>query len=285
MKKILVIENQVTLRNFFLKFLNDRAFDAIGAEDGFMGVKLAKEHSPDLVICNFKALELNYRSIVTELRQNAVTEITPVIFIATETTDHQLLTENKLLCNSYDTYLTQPYQEEELLLTINAQLQKQTILQQWCLSRKLYSENQTSQGRNTLQSESIFPISNCSLLNEVFQFIEENYHQQINLGDVAEAVGYTATYLTNLVKRQTQKGIYGWIIERRMAEARSLLIKTDQSVSWIAAKVGYPDSGHFSRLFRQNYSISPKAWRDTHSKKISLQQTFNETSRMLLATS
>ncbi|MBE9214574.1 response regulator transcription factor [Plectonema cf. radiosum LEGE 06105] len=303
MKKILVIENQVTLRNFFLKFLNDRGFDAIGAENGSMGVKLAKEHSPLLVICNVKALELNYHSIITDFRQNAATKITPFIFIATETIDRQLLTENKLLSNSYDTYLTQPYQEEELLLTINVQLQKRIIIQQWCVSREFCQQNQTSEAINTFKSESsllrrataepattgvpqsIFPISNCSLLNKVFQFIEENYHQQINLGDVAEAVGYTATYLTNLVKRQTQKGIYGWIIERRMAEARCLLIKTDQSVSWIAAKVGYPDSGHFSRLFRQNYSISPKAWRDTYSENILVEETFHGTSRMLLTKS
>ncbi|MEM6400524.1 MAG: helix-turn-helix domain-containing protein [Cyanobacteria bacterium P01_D01_bin.116] len=268
MKKILVIENQIKTRNYLLEYLNKRSFEAIGAENGLLGVKLAKEYSADLVICNIEVPELNSDNILTTLRQNPVTEITPFIFIATEKTDNQLLAQNQLVSNSYDTYLSKPLQEEELLLTINTQLQKRAVLQQWCISRKLYPKNQASNKINKF-SESIFPVCSCSLLNKVFQFIENNYHEQINLGDVAEAVGYSTTYLTNLVKRQTQKGIYGWIIERRMIEARSLLLKTDQSVSWIAAKVGYPDSGHFSRLFRQNYSISPKAWRDTHSKKTS----------------
>ncbi len=269
MKKILVIENEITTRNFFIKCISNKGFEAIGAENGLLGIKLAKEHSVELVICNIEIPELNSINIISALRQNPATEIIPFIFIATKTTDNQLLAQNKLVSNSYDAYLNKPVQEEELLLTINTQLQKRAVLQEWCISRKLYPKNQTSNGINKF-SESIFPICNCSLLNKVFQFIEENYHQQINLGDVAEAVGYSSTYLTNLVKRQTQKGIYGWIIERRMAEARSLLLKTDQSVNWIAAKVGYPDSGHFSRLFRQNYSISPKAWRDKHSEQVAL---------------
>ncbi|MGD1913180.1 MAG: helix-turn-helix domain-containing protein [Rivularia sp. (in: cyanobacteria)] len=260
MKKILIIENQLITRNFFLDCLNSRGFEAIGAENGLIGVRLASYFSPDLVICNIEVPDLDSQSILTTLRQNPVTEITPFIFIATEKADNQLLSEHEFVADGYDTYLTQPYQENELLSAINVQLQKQKILQQWYISRKSCPENQNS-------SSSIFPVSNCSLLNKVFQFIEENYHQQINLSDVAEAVGYSTTYLTNQVKRQTQKGIYGWIIERRMAQACSLLLKTDESVSWIAAEVGYPDPGHFSRLFRQKYSISPKAWRDTHGEK------------------
>ncbi|MEM9925348.1 MAG: DNA-binding response regulator [Cyanobacteria bacterium P01_D01_bin.50] len=267
MKKILIIENQLITRSFFLDCLNSRGFEAIGAENGLIGVKLAKKYSPDLVICNIEVPELSSDNILKTLRQNPVTEITPFIFIATEKTDNQLLREHQFVSDGYDTYLTQPYQEEELLSVINVQLQKQKILQQWYTSRKSCPENQNTEEINTFEEESIFPICNCPLLTKVFQFIEENYHQQINLSDVAEAVGYSTTYLTNQVKRQTRKGIYGWIIERRMAQACSLLLKTDESVSWIAAEVGYPDPGHFSRLFRQKYSISPKAWRDTYREK------------------
>ncbi|MEO1375052.1 MAG: response regulator transcription factor [Cyanobacteria bacterium J06635_10] len=298
MKKILIIESQLITRNFFLDCLSSKGFEAIGAENGLIGVRLAKEFSPDLVICNIEVPDLDSQSILTTLRQNPVTEITPFIFIATEETDNQLLSEHEFVSDGYDTYLTQPYQEEELLSAINVQLQKQKILQQWYISRKsrvpmrIFSpiknshgcpscpENQNTEEANAVTSESIFPVTNCSLLNKIFQFIEENYHQQINLSDVAEAVGYSTTYLTNQVKRQTQKGIYGWIIERRMAQACSLLLKTDESVSWIAAEVGYPDPGHFSRLFRQKYSISPKAWRDTHGGKKAIEPI--GTSRVLV---
>lgn len=116
-------------------------------------------------------------------------------------------------------------------------------------------------------SQTIFP--NCPRLNEVFQFIEENYHKPINLSDVAQAVGYSPAYLTNLVKCRTQRTIHCWIVERRMVEARSWLLETDLSVKWIAAKVGYPDAGHFARQFRKLYNLPPKVWRSKYQVVIS----------------
>ena len=120
----------------------------------------------------------------------------------------------------------------------------------------------SSKNEASPEKQSIFPVN--SQLNPVFQFIEDNYYQPINLSDVAKAAGYSRAYLTNLTKRRTKRTIHSWIVERRMTEARSLLLETDCPVNQIAAKVGYPDSGHFSRQFRQIHDLPPKAWRDKH---------------------
>lgn len=47
--------------------------------------------------------------------------------------------------------------------------------------------------------QSIFP--SIPRLRKVFEFIELNYHQSISLKEVAQAVGYSSAYLTNLVRR------------------------------------------------------------------------------------
>ena len=170
-----------------------------------------------------------------------------------------------------DNYLTKPCKckVEDLLGARSTRLEKQAVLTQ-CYS----TESQPGKGTQLNDiallpdSQSIFPT--CSpQLNKVFQFIEENYHQPINLCNVAQAVSYSPAYLTNLVKRQTKRAIHGWIVERRMTEARSLLQKTDEPVNQIAVKVGYPDAGHFTRQFRQLYKMPPKVWRNTHCKQLS----------------
>jgi YesN/AraC family two-component response regulator len=168
-----------------------------------------------------------------------------------------------------DGYLTKPCKVEDLLGAISTRLEKQAVLRQ-CYS----TESQPGKGTQLNDiallpdSQSIFPT--CSpQLNKVFQFIEDNYHQPINLCNVAQAVGYSPAYLTNLVKRQTKRAIHGWIVERRMTEARSLLLKTDEPVNQIAVKVGYPDAGHFTRQFRQLYKMPPKVWRNTHCTQLS----------------
>lgn len=106
---------------------------------------------------------------------------------------------------------------------------------------------------------SIFPSN--SLLSQVFQFIEVNYNQQISLSDVAIAVGYCAAYLTDLVRRNTGHTVNAWIVERRMAAARALLLETNQSVSEIAQAVGFQHEGYFFRQFRQHHGITPQSWR------------------------
>ena len=105
------------------------------------------------------------------------------------------------------------------------------------------------------------------LLNNVFYFIDKNYQQSISLREVAEAVGRSPAYLTDLVRRETGKTVLSWIIEHRMAEARRLLVETDQSVERITEAVGYFDRRHFSRLFLRFHNVTPQVWRRTHQRK------------------
>ncbi len=99
------------------------------------------------------------------------------------------------------------------------------------------------------------------LLAGVFGFIEERYREPISLKDVARAVGLTPGHLTTLVRRKTGRTVLEWIIERRMAEARRLLVETDLSVEEVGRGVGYGDAGYFARAFRRAHGATPLGWR------------------------
>jgi AraC family transcriptional activator of pobA len=99
------------------------------------------------------------------------------------------------------------------------------------------------------------------LLAEVFGFIEERYSEQISLKDVARAVGLTPGHLTTVVGRKTGRTVLEWIVERRMAEARKLLVETDLSVEEVGRRVGYGDAGYFARTFRRAHDATPIGWR------------------------
>ena len=112
----------------------------------------------------------------------------------------------------------------------------------------------------------IFPY--IPKLRKVFEFIELNYHQSIRLKEVAQAVGYSSAYLTDLVRRMTGKTVNGWIIERRIAEAKRLLLETEDSIEQIAVKVGYQSINHFYCQFRHCNQNTPRAWREAHRCKL-----------------
>ena len=124
------------------------------------------------------------------------------------------------------------------------------------------SESSSADTTRTSASEFIFPCN--PQLSNVFDFIENNFYLPITLVDVAQSVGYSPAYLTDLVRRQTGKTVQSWIIERRMIAACSLLLKTSEKVEQIAGKVGYQNAVHFFRQFRQYHQTTPQAWRKAH---------------------
>jgi AraC-like DNA-binding protein len=79
------------------------------------------------------------------------------------------------------------------------------------------------------------------LLADVFEFVEARYHERISLRDVASAVNLSPAHLTTTVRRKTGRTVQEGIFERRMAQARRLLVETDLTVQEIGQKVGHAD--------------------------------------------
>ncbi|MBV8886051.1 MAG: response regulator [Chroococcidiopsidaceae cyanobacterium CP_BM_RX_35] len=260
-KKILVIEDEARTRHLYLKCLEAEGFCAIGAENGLIGIHRAQEQLPDLVVCDIVMPKLDGYGVLSELRQNPSSAIIPFIFLTAKVSKAERRQGMKL---GADDYISKPCTVEELLGAITAQLQKQAAIKQWYAANFQKSQLPSADTEASLATpQSIFP--SISQLSEVFNFIEANYHQSITISDVAQAVGYSPAYLTNSVGNQTGKTLHCWIIERRMAEARSLLLETKQPVKQIAARVGYQNACHFSRHFRQLHGITPQDWRRTHA--------------------
>jgi len=156
--------------------------------------------------------------------------------------------------------------EEELWKAIADRLEKQTTFQQWFAAQsQRISAPPSADTASAATLQSIFPA--YPQLTEVFHFIEANYHKPITLHDVAQVVGYSRSYLTQLVRRLTGKTVYRWIVERRMAEACSLLLETSKTVEQIAKAVGYQDTAHFFHQFRQLYGTTTQVWRKSHQTK------------------
>ncbi|GAB1544684.1 hypothetical protein NUACC21_73600 [Scytonema sp. NUACC21] len=261
MKTILVIEAKTKTRNLVLKALKAQGFSTLSTGNGRDGVQLARENLPDLIICGMILPELDGYSVLAALRQEAATAITPFIFVTAKPSEIDFRKSMQLGANDY---LTEPFTLEEIMKAIATQLEKQAVLRQSYAA--LHQKDQETQLADTVIKVTC-PQSARELdvqLREVFSFIKANYHRPISLSDVAQAVGYSPAYLTDLMRRQTGQTIQRWIIEHRMAAARSLLLETDQMMEQIAAQVGYNNVVHFFRQFRQIHGTTPQAWRITH---------------------
>ncbi len=263
MKTVLVIEDELQTRTVFLQCLTFEGFQAHGASNGSEGIQLAQKHLPDLIVCDIMMPDMDGYSVLSTLRDSQATAAIPLIFLTAKVTMADLRRGMEL---GADDYLTKPCNLDQFLAAITMRLQRHEAIQAAARShtsphadsdRRL--EVDDSIGIKATPDSNIFP--NCPKLARVFQFIERHYREPINLSDVAQEAGYSPAYLTNLVQEETGLTIKRWIIERRMAQARTLLKTTQASVRQVAERSGYSDPGYFTRQFRQFHGVSPQAWR------------------------
>ncbi len=247
--KILVIEDETETREIFLRCLDFENFNAIGAKDGETGIELAVAQQPDLIVCDIMMPQMDGYGVLSALRKHEFLLSVPFIFLTAKVTMEDL---RRGMAMGADDYLTKPCTVEQFLSAIATRLQRSKDIKK-SLRRH---DSPTAQAPNF---SSIFP--DCPKLSPVFQFIDSHYQQPINLGDVAQAAGYTPAYLTNLAQSHTGKTVKKWITERRMAQARQMLKNTAHPIKQIAEETGYTDAGYFTRQFRKLHGVTPKAWR------------------------
>lgn len=127
MKKILIIEDEASVRSNILELLEAEDFDAVGAENGFIGALWAQEHLPDLIICDVMMPEVNGFEVLNALRQEAMTATIPFIFL-TAMADKADIRQGMQL--GADDYLTKPFTRDEILQAIATRFEKQEVVMQ-----------------------------------------------------------------------------------------------------------------------------------------------------------
>lgn len=120
-KKILVIDDDDSIRLGFMDLLQRHRFQVFGAADGREGIQMAREERPDLVICDIAMPKLDGFGVLKELKSDETTASIPLIFLTgkTDRTDQRLGME----LGAYD-YLTKPCSGEEMLRAIQASFAK-----------------------------------------------------------------------------------------------------------------------------------------------------------------
>jgi signal transduction histidine kinase len=121
MKKILVVEDEQSLRKDIIEMLTYEGFDVIGAENGRVGIEEAQKHLPDLIICDIMMPEINGYDVLAELRKESKTATIPFIFLTART---DKMDRRQGMEQGADDYLTKPFAIQELLRTIETRIDK-----------------------------------------------------------------------------------------------------------------------------------------------------------------
>lgn len=101
------------------------------------------------------------------------------------------------------------------------------------------------------------PVAHCCSL------IEHHLDQAWTVGELAVAVGLSASHLAARFRRERGISVMAWLRQRRIARAAEYLMLGDDPIDVIAERCGFANRFHFSRLFSAHIGCGPAHYRRT----------------------
>jgi len=129
MSKILIVEDEATVRDTLALNLRAEGFDVVSAGDGVTGLRLAREQTPDLIVLDLMLPELDGLSLCRMLRRDSQV---PIIMLTARGTEMDKITG---LETGADDYVVKPFSLGELLARVRANLRRSTTESRAAASR------------------------------------------------------------------------------------------------------------------------------------------------------
>jgi AraC family transcriptional regulator len=93
--------------------------------------------------------------------------------------------------------------------------------------------------------------------SRLLDFIESYLDQPLSLQRLARVSGTSASHLKTLFKRSMGVSVHAYVVQRRVARARQLLLKGELPSSQIALESGFAHQSHMARCVRRLLGVTP----------------------------
>ena len=100
------------------------------------------------------------------------------------------------------------------------------------------------------------------IIKNIKSYINDNLEFDISLENMANLFHYNARYLGRLFKKETGLYINDYITETRLQMAKKLLINSNQTIIFVANKVGFNSVTYFNKIFKQFTGFTPTEYRN-----------------------
>lgn len=220
---------------------------------------------------------INSRDLCTVRHSNAL-----ILVITVERSLLNLDTKNKLVyfeCNSAK------FKNKDLFSNLRAIIVKTVKLKDNLTQPKAYSVAyeifDELLGKFSSSSASI-KIRN-SKINEIIDFIEKNYSENLLLNDIADHFHMSVPYLSKLFKESVGTTFAAFYDELRVNHSMYDLTETNETIVDIAYKHGFPNNHAYIRAFKKIVGALPNETRKRHSTNLALLDTDNEELNEIIA--
>lgn len=103
---------------------------------------------------------------------------------------------------------------------------------------------------------------NCStMINQCLRYIDSHLYEKISLQNLADETGNSTVYISSRFKKELGMTLSDYVLERKIEEAKHLLLFTDYSFQEISTLLNFTSQSHFTQRFKQVCKQTPKQFR------------------------
>lgn len=249
-ESILIIDDNIEMCLFLTsQFKNE--YNCYVANNGKIGVSLAEENVPDIIICDVMMPILGGFEVVDILKDNEITCHIPIILLTAKADTESRLEAWK---KRADSFIIKPFNLVELKYRVNNLLSIRNML------NKRFSTIANGKTLSNIFNESDVNVKDKKFIESFEQLISANYHSsEFNRSFVANKLAMSERQLNRKLSALIDNNFSEYLRKYRLSQSLKLKNQGLQ-ITQISDLVGFSSSSYFSSCFKAEFGMSYSEW-------------------------
>lgn len=98
---------------------------------------------------------------------------------------------------------------------------------------------------------------------KIMVYLSEHISDRITQEDIIKEFSLNRNLLNALFVKETSQTCMNYLMKMRVNLAQIMLAETELQIGEIAARVGYPDSNYFIKVFKKSTGVTPSKYRES----------------------
>ncbi len=250
---IVIVEDNDDFR-FYLKDNLKQHFNVIEADNGRTAWKLILDQKPDLVVSDIMMPIMNGLELTEKIKSDPRTMDLPIILLSAHSSDQRKI--EGLQAGAIE-HISKPFNFEILVNSIRSALKFREQVRQ--------TEHQIDVSPSTIEVTSL----DEKLIQNALEIVEENMaNPDFSVQELSKGLGVSRGQLYKKLLAITGQTPIEFIRSIRLKRSKSLLEKSQLTVSEVAYKVGFNNPRYFTKYFKERYKVLPsKFLKDNQPEK------------------
>ncbi|MBK3516088.1 hybrid sensor histidine kinase/response regulator transcription factor [Carboxylicivirga marina] len=250
-EKLLIVEDNIEVQGLLFDLLNP-LFEVTLAANGVEGLQKALELQPVIIVSDVLMPQMTGTEMCSNLKTNVNTSHIPIILLTARTAEEYKI---EGLDTGADDYITKPFNSRVLVARINNIINNRKALQARFSQNP--SLNVKSIAKNKIDKE---------FIEKAKEAVENNIdNAQYDVAALGKDLQLGRTVLYSKMKAITGKTPNAFIMSFRLEKSKQLLMENPgEAISKIAYDCGFTSQQYFSKMFKDQFGVTPKKYINSH---------------------